>query len=201
MLGVTGCVESPICYGPGHGVDLTYTLSILSNVKRFFSILTTIFTTSCYSFPLDNTEIPKRLSDESKLSDFIIDDSNFIPDFIYDKFVSDARNIDSLKADEFSYAKIMNYPEKNTGKVFKVTGLVIKLWPVKVGTNSMYSTLIFTKDNEPILVHVIKKPEVIYLKEDTVELNGLFVKNVEFQTSSGSIKLPFFMARSIGKFI
>ncbi len=173
----------------------------------FFTVTSIL---SCYGYnyldTLENIEEFEEFKfEESKEDenpqDFVPkDNSATMKDIVYEKLMTKAQDIEKEAAEELDYSSALNEPDKNHGKVFKIQGLVIKFWPVKFADKTLYSALIFTKDHQPLLVHILKKPDVIYLKEDIVQGKAFFVKTIDFQTTIGDMKIPFFMAKTVAKY-
>lgn len=141
----------------------------------------------------------------------IEDDGADVPDPIYRHV---ARHLATMTDDEitnqsqglFPVKEALENPSGFRGKFWKVRGTITRFWPLDAELaegkiTKVFAGILFHQDTKQVGVHVMNKPELIYSKEDVVEFDGLFLKVMEFETKAGgTMRLPFFMARSLRKF-
>jgi hypothetical protein len=154
--------------------------------------------------PLWITEGPNAF--EPHIEDY----SARVPDFIYNHV---ARKLIAMKTDEilaqlagpFDTDAAFKDPKALRGKFWKATGTIANLEPLAVaerdlGVKTMYAGVLFA-DHRPILFHVADKGEIVYLGQDTVEVNGVFVKLLSYTARNGKrVDAPFLMGRRLGKY-
>ncbi len=136
----------------------------------------------------------------------LIDGDTYIPSFIYDHILAKLYQMaepDIRVQTEEGFDP--ENPGESRGRFWRISGGIARIWPEKIpGSRAplkrVYAGIIYTEEGFPILFHVIKKPEVLELGEDFVELDGLFLKTMLFQGAKGkTITAPFFLARSLRK--
>lgn len=141
----------------------------------------------------------------------IEDDGADVPDPIYKHVAKHLakmtdEEISKQSQGQFPMREALEHPAKFRGKFWKVRGTITRFWPLDAdladGTIAkVFAGILFHQGTKQVGVHVLYKPELIYSKEDVVEFDGLFLKVMEFETKAGgTLRLPFFMARSLRKF-
>lgn len=141
----------------------------------------------------------------------IEDDGADVPDPIYRHVAKHLSRMsdEAISAQSqglFPVKEALDQPTKFRGKFWKVRGTITRFWPLEADLEDgkidrVFAGILFHQDIRQVGVHVLYKPELIYSKEDVVEFDGLFVKVMEFETrAGGTLRLPFFMARSLRKF-
>ncbi len=143
---------------------------------------------------------------------FITDDTPSVPDFIYLHLLrklnamSDAE-VEALAPGPLDWDACAADPAKFRGRVFRAHGVIGELHtePVedaKHPVRTVHAGLIFEKGRRPILFHVVRKPDVLVLREDTVETAAVFVKMIEYTTVSGRrISAPFVVGRVLRRYL
>lgn len=145
-----------------------------------------------------------------KFDEFIDDHTPIEIDFIYNYIakklsVADQNEIGKITNKDFKYDDLMNLSSKHRGKFFKVMGTIADMEVIKLPDGSqvpeIHAGVFFTSDRKPILFHLIEKPDLLYLREDTILINGLFIKLITHETKRGDkITIPFFMAKNLQKY-
>ncbi len=94
-------------------------------------------------------------------------------------------------------------PSKFRGRFWRVGGLVAELHaePVKdpkLDVDAIHAGVFFDPGRRPVLFHVVQKPDVLTLREDSVEVSAVFVKWVEYVSRSGrTVRAPLFIGKAL----
>lgn len=143
---------------------------------------------------------------------FLEDYTPRVPDFIYVHLVRKLHALGPAEAEglsqgPFDAGACAADPVKFRGRTWKVGGVIAEfhaepLEDDRSPVRQVHSGVLFDGAGRPILFHVIRKPEVLSLREDHVELHGVFVKMIEYTTHSGRrIAAPFFVANTLRRFL
>jgi hypothetical protein len=152
--------------------------------------------------PLWITEGPNRFDP------FLDDLSPRVPDFLYLHLVRKLLAMkpgdpDAQCAGNFDLEEALRDPGKFRGKFWRAEGLVGELHAEsiedpKISLKQVHAGVFFDRALRPVLFHVVLKPDVLILREDTVEVTGLFLKNVEYLSKSGrKVVAPLFLGRAL----
>lgn len=139
------------------------------------------------------------------------DDDAQIPAFVYDHLL---RKLHKMSADEirssttegYNYDQCLAAPAAMRGKFWRTTGRISRIWVEKtpgpgLPVDQVYAG-VFYSDDGPIFFHVLEKPDMLELRQDTVELDGLFLKVCRYPLTEGrTIAAPFFMGKSLRKLL
>jgi hypothetical protein len=131
-----------------------------------------------------------------------------VPDFLYLHLVRKLAAMkpsdpDAQAAGDFDLDDARSRPEKYRGKFWRTEGLIGELHTEsiedpKLPFKQVHAGVFFDRALRPVLFHVVLKPDVLILREDTVELTGLFLKNVEYLSKSGrKVVAPLFLGRAL----
>lgn len=147
-----------------------------------------------------------------RFDSFVPDYDSGVPEFLYHHLLrrldamSDAE-IDALAKGEFDLDECSRDPHLFRGKVWRVRGLIGELHaepvadakhPVKLA----HAGVFFDSLSRPFLFHVTRKPDVLTLREDTVEIRAIFVKWIEYTSRSGKlVTAPFFVGKTLRRFL
>lgn len=148
---------------------------------------------------------------ESAFDPFIEDRSSRVPDFIYNHLV---RKLAGWKAAEFEREAegrfdiddALRRPEAFRGRIWTVSGTVAAMKPLPhrdsrlPDRDAVYQGAVFS-GRQPILFHLVEKPDVVYLGSDDVEFTGVFVMLLGYRARDGEDRsAPFFVAKSLRKY-
>jgi hypothetical protein len=158
-------------------------------------------------------EAPIWISEGPDAFDRVIDDySGRVPDYIYDHILRKLNalkpeEVDALSKGDFDRSRCLTGPDDYRGRFWRVRGVVGDIRaedsrdpgaPVR----RVYSGILFDGRARPILFHVIQKPEVLTLREDTVETRAIFVKMIEYTTRSGHrVTAPFLIGKTLRRYL
>lgn len=143
---------------------------------------------------------------------FIEDDTPQVPDFIYLHLLrkldamGDAE-VESLAQGPLDWDACAKDPAAFRGRVYRAHGVIGELHaePVREAKHpvrTVHAGLLFEKGRRPVLFHVVRKPDVLVLREDTVETAAVFVKMIEYTTASGRrISAPFVVGRTLRRYL
>ena len=147
-----------------------------------------------------------------RFDSFLTDYDLGVPDFLYHHILrrldamSDAE-IDGLIKGEFNLEECTKDPHLFRGKMWRIHGMIGELHaeqitdakhPVKLA----HAGVFFDSGTRPFLFHVVQKPDVLTLREDLVEIRGIFVKWIEYKTKSGRlVTAPFFIGKSLRRYL
>ncbi|HEY3226822.1 MAG TPA: hypothetical protein VGK61_07515 [Planctomycetota bacterium] len=148
---------------------------------------------------------------ENAFNRYIEDYTPRIPDFVYDHVslklagMSEGE-IENLVQPKFDLEELTSNPTAARGKVWRVSGHIANLTAQKyavegkVATREVFQGAIFI-EGKPVLFHLVRKPDVVYLGTDEVDFSGVFVKILTYQSQGGiTVSAPFFMAKSLRKY-
>lgn len=137
-------------------------------------------------------------------------ESASIPDVVYLHVV---RHLDKMSDPEVTrrvdlkvrYPDLTDKPGKVRGRFVRVTGRVANVWPETIKMDGrarrVFAGVLFFKGLYPVLFHVLEKPEVLYLKEDLVGLDGIFLKVIRYELlDGGRMRAPFVVGRRLLKY-
>jgi len=151
-------------------------------------------------------EAPLWIFDGPDRFDQWVDDrSPRVPDFLYLHLVRklhamDVREMDA-QAGAFDPEAAIQDPGRYRGRFWRIEGLVAELHaePIrdpKSPVTMVHAGVFFDPARRPVLFHVVQKPDVLRLREDTVETTALFLKNVEYLSRSGRrVTAPLFIGK------
>ncbi|MBV8879243.1 MAG: hypothetical protein JO332_04735 [Planctomycetaceae bacterium] len=162
-------------------------------------------------------ELQKRIPPESPLwifdgpdrfDSFVTDNDPGIPDFLYHHLLrkldatSEEELASQLKGD-FDFAEASRDPGLFRGRVWRVSGVIGELHAERIGNpkvpvRTAHAGVFFDPSLKPVLFHVTRKPDVLTLRQDTVEIRAVFVKWIDYKTRSGrTISAPFFVGKTL----
>jgi hypothetical protein len=143
-----------------------------------------------------------------RFDSFLTDYDLGVPDFLYHHVLRrlDAMSdteIDGLVQGDFNLEECSRDPHLFRGKMWRIHGMIGELHaeqitdpkhPVKLA----HAGVFFDSATRPVLFHVTRKPDVLTLREDLVEIRAIFVKWIEYKTRSGRlVTAPFFIGKSL----
>ena len=143
---------------------------------------------------------------------FIEDDTPRVPDFIYLHLLkklnsmSDAE-VEALAKGPLDWDACAKDPAAFRGRVFRAHGVIGELHTERVEdakhpVRTVHAGLLFEKGRRPVLFHVVRKPDVLVLREDTVETAAVFVKMIEYTTASGRhVSAPFVIGKLLRRYL
>jgi hypothetical protein len=114
---------------------------------------------------------------------------------------------EALSEGDFDRASCLKDPAPFRGKFWRVRGVIGELHLETVENKdfplrSIHAGVFFDDAVLPVLFHVVQKPEVLTLRQDQVELTGLFVKLIEYTTRSGrTVVAPLFIGKALRRFV
>jgi len=158
-------------------------------------------------------EAPIWISEGPDAFDRVIDDfSGRVPDYIYDHILRKlnamkAEEVDALSRGDFDRSRCLTDPDAFRGRFWCVRGVVGDLRAEdsrdpRAAVRRVYSGILFDGRTRPVLFHVIQKPEVLTLREDTVETRAIFVKMIEYTTRSGRrVTAPFLIGKILRRYL
>ena len=153
---------------------------------------------------LKEAKATPSVTDENVFGKFLVDGTTAIPDFAY---VHVMKKLQGLKAEaiaaqaegDLPYKDCMEDPTAFRGKYYRVIGTIVSLRYEKVGDPELpgvFSGACLVAPGRTVLFHLLEKPDVLHLEEDTIVLHGMFVKTVTRGPPDRSISGPLFFARS-----
>jgi len=161
------------------------------------------------------TDLRRRIPPETELwvhdgpdhfGQFLEDDTPRVPDFIYLHLLRklhsmSAAEVDAAAQGSYDWDRFSKDPAAFRGRIYRVDGLVAELHTEPIAdpkhpVRTVHAGLFFDRGRRPVLFHVVQKPDVLVLREDTVETAAVFVKMVEYTTKSGrTVVAPFFVGK------
>ena len=141
-----------------------------------------------------------------RFDQFLDDSSARVPEFLYlhlarKLHAMPVREPDGLSQGDFDRAACQENPARFRGRFWRIHGLVAELHAERVRDPKLpveyvHAGVVFDPDQQPVLFHVVQKPDVLTLREDTVEATAVFVKWVEYIARSGRIvRAPLFVGK------
>jgi len=166
-------------------------------------------------------ELQRRLPPETALwvhegpdnfGQFIDDDTPRVPDFIYLHLLRrlhamSAAEVEADAQGSFDGERFSKDPAAFRGRIYRIHGVVAELHTETVGepkhpVRTVHAGLLFDRDRRPVLFHVVDKPDVLVLHEDTVETAAVFVKMIEYTSKSGRrVSAPFFVGKVLRRYL
>lgn len=158
-------------------------------------------------------EAPIWISEGPDSFDRVIDDgSGRVPDYIYGHILKKLNamkpeEVDSLSRGDFDRTRCLTDPDAFRGRFWRVRGTIGDLRAEdspdpRGAVRRVYSGILFDGRTRPILFHVLQKPEVLTLREDTVETRAIFVKLIEYTTRSGRrVTAPFLIGKNLRRYL
>lgn len=160
------------------------------------------------SLPAD---APLWVSEGPDRFDPYLDDHSFrIPDFIYLHLVRKLHALtpaetDALSQGDLDVAAALKEPARFRGRVWRSSGLIAELHTEPVGDRAVpraHAGIFFTGKMQPVIFHVIEKPDVLTLREDHVETRGIFVKLIEYPTKAGGTAVaPLIVGKTLRRIL
>jgi len=166
-------------------------------------------------------ELQRKIPPESALwvhdgpdnfDQFIEDNTPRVPDFIYLHLLRKLNSmgdaeVEALAKESLDWDACAKDPASYRGRIFRAHGVIGELHtePVedaKHPVRTVHAGLLFEKGSRPILFHVVRKPDVLVLREDTVETAAVFVKMIEYTTVSGrQVTAPFVVGKILRRYL
>lgn len=158
-------------------------------------------------------ESPIWISEGPDRFDLVVEDySDRVPDYIYQHVLRKLHEMkpgeaEALSRGDFDWAACEADPAKFRGRFWCVRGVIGDLHAAAPGDRDfpvrrVFSGVLFDGRMRPVLFHVVQKPDVLTLREDSVETKAIFVKMIEYTTRSGRrVVAPFFIGRTLRRFV
>lgn len=148
---------------------------------------------------------------ENAFNPFMEDYTGRIPGFIYNHVLrrlatmSEA-DVEKMTAGAFNMEKAASDPAAFRGKLWNVHGVIGALTAVPLKEKELsdrkfvYQGAVFVGDR-PVLLHVVDKPDVVYVGNDAVDFTGVFLMILNYRARNGEERsAPFFLAKSMRKY-
>lgn len=143
---------------------------------------------------------------------FLEDDTPNVPDFIYHHLLRklhamSAAEVEALAQGTFDWDAIAKDPAAFRGKIIRAHGVIGELHTEPVAdakgpVRIVHEGVFFDKGRRPVLFRVVQKPDVLVLREDTVETAAVFVKMIETTSKSGRrLIAPFFVGKVLRRYL
>jgi hypothetical protein len=137
---------------------------------------------------------------------WVDDDTPRVPEFIYLHLL---RKLNSMTAAEvermaqgpLDWDAVASDPSAARGRVFRAHGLIGDLHGEAVHdpehpVRTVHAGIFFDRGQRPVLFHVVTKPDVLVLREDTVETTAVFVKMIEYTSQTGRhVRAPLLVGK------
>jgi hypothetical protein len=144
----------------------------------------------------------------NRFDPFLEDRSPHVPDFIYHHLLRRLhgmadREPDAQSQGDFDRAACEKEPSMFRGRFWRVHGVIADLHPEPLEdprhpVRVAHAGVLFDETMQPVLFHVVDKPDVLTLREDTVEAKAVFVKIIEYTSRSGrKVAAPLFIGKSL----
>ena len=143
---------------------------------------------------------------------FVPDYGAGIPEFLYHHLLrklnamSDSE-VDGLSQGDFDLDGCLRDPALYRGKVWRVQGVIGELHAEPVSDPAhpvrlAHAGVLFDSSMRPVLFHVTQKPEVLTLRQDTVETRAVFVTWIEYTTRSGkTVRAPLLIGKTLRRYL
>lgn len=143
---------------------------------------------------------------------FIEDDTPRVPDFIYHHLLRKLKGmsvseVEALSSGRFDWDACLKDPATFRGRIFRTHGVIGRLesLPVAEATcpvKTVHEGILFDARRRPVRVHIVEKPDVVILREDTVETVAVFVKLIEYTSVAGQrVTAPFFVGKVLRRYL
>lgn len=147
-----------------------------------------------------------------RFDQFLEDSSPRVPEFIYLHLARKlhalpSREPDTLSKGDWDRAACEADPSKFRGRFWRIRGLIGELHaePIKDPKSPfdlVHAGVFFDPDRNPVIFHVVQKPDVLTLREDTVETSAVFVKWVRYVSRSGQeVRAPLFVGKALRRYL
>lgn len=170
---------------------------------------------------MEIVELERRLPPEAPLwisegpdrfDAFLEDRTDHVPSHIYVHLLRKLHAMtpaeaDALSAGDFDFATGLENPGALRGKVWRIRGVAADLRPEPVEdplspVPRVFSGLLIDPEGRPAVFHVLRKPDVVTLRQDVVETRAVFVKLLEIVTRSGTrVPAPFFIGQTLRRYL
>lgn len=152
-----------------------------------------------------------ELAEAGAFDDAVQDHTSGVPDFLYfhvlEKLTRMTDNeITARSQGDFSIEACRQEPSAFRGKIWRVVGVAAALQREEISTAGAPFPEVFTGvcssgPDQPVLFHLAGKPEVLYLRQDTVEFHGVFVKLLSHTSGERTLSVPLFLVKSLRKYL
>jgi hypothetical protein len=142
----------------------------------------------------------------NRFDPFVEDRTPYVPDFIYHHLLRRLHGMGNREPDlegDFDRAACEKDPAKFRGRFWRIGGVIADLHPEPVAETQhpvriAHAGVLFDGSMQPVLFHVVDKPDVLTLREDTVETKAVFVKIVEYTARNGrKVAAPLFIGKTL----
>jgi hypothetical protein len=155
-----------------------------------------------------STESPLWVPEFDKLMD---DDTPDVPEVVYRHVVRKLWKMsdEEIQTQVVKGAKsraLRDDPGAHRGRFYRIVGRVSRVWVEDVAFSGfprprIYGGIMYVNDREPVLFHSLTQPELLYVKEDMIGFEGVFLKIVSHELSGGGeLRAPFLVARALRKY-
>ncbi|HXG63050.1 MAG TPA: hypothetical protein VNO22_16885 [Planctomycetota bacterium] len=170
---------------------------------------------------MEIVELERRLPPEAPLwisegpdrfDAFLEDRTDHVPAHIYVHLLRKLHamppaEVEALSAGDFDFQACVDDPSRFRGKVWRIRGVAADLRPEPVRdalspVPQVFAGLLVDDGGRPAVFHVVRKPDVLTLRQDVVETRAVFVKLVEAVTRSGArVTAPFFVGQTLRRYL
>ena len=151
------------------------------------------------------------LSEEDIFDTALQDHTASVPDFVYYHVLGklaamSEEEIERQCRGEFPFDACRMEPAAFRGGIWRVTGTAVALRTETIQNpdtplREVYAGICTVASDQPILFHLVEKPDVLYLNQDTVEFYGVFVKLISKSAGDHVISAPLFFAKKARKYL
>lgn len=158
-------------------------------------------------------EAPLWISEGPDRFDALVTDYDpAVPDFLYHHLLRklsglSEEEIDAQSKGNFDLDECSRDPALFRGKVWRIHGVIGEVHAENVGdpkfpNRQAHAGVFFDDALRPYLFHVVQKPDILTLRQDSVETRALFVKWIEYKTKSGrTVTAPFFLGKTLRRYL
>ena len=109
-------------------------------------------------------------------------------------------------AKSVDFDQLVDDSNKTRGNFVRMEGVIGRIWKERVDIPGLpepwvYAGIVFVKNRDPLLFHVIERPDLLYLKQDMVYLDAIFLKVIEYELQGGgTVRAPLVVGRRLHKY-
>lgn len=152
------------------------------------------------------------LDDEDVFDRMVRDHTPSLPDVVYYHVLAKLagmtdKEIAAQSKGTLSYEECLKNPQKYRGRFWSFRGTVHhhlrrdEIADPASPVREVFAGAAYVGGGQPVLFHLVEKPPILYVHQDSVEVVGIFVKIISVGPPGKEISAPLFLARSARRFL
>ena len=133
-----------------------------------------------------------------RFDQFLEDPDAGVPEHIHRHLLRKLHDmeVEGLSKGDFDFDACLTDPGAFRGTFWRVQGVIGEFHAEPLS----HAGVLFDSKMRPVLFHVVRKPDVLTLRKDSVETQAIFVKWIAYTSKSGRrVTAPFFVGKALSR--